>query len=244
MSLAESKQVCETLWNVNPLVLFRPRFSTLNICESDNVNAFMRAFLLSLLFGLSLSVMFKSIGMLALVMVVLFFLYYKWLTAKIYVFSKTAVREPFEGAEIRPDLPTPNAFPTPPSSKGENYVTSPGVAVSTLPTARNPFMNVLLDEIQYNPTRPAADDVSSYQNAKALDDFFRTEWFNDPTDVFGRNQGQRQFYTMPSTSVPNDQGSYQNWLYLIPGKTCKEGGRDACVPGTNGGVVPWLSQPN
>ncbi len=108
-------------------------------------------------------------------------------------------------------------------------------------TARNPFMNVLLDEIKYNPTRPPAGNLSSVDNKMLLDDFFRVQFTSDPTDVFGKTQSQRQFITMPSTTVPNDQGSFQDWLYKIPGKTCKEGGREACLPGTDGGKVPWLS---
>jgi hypothetical protein len=111
----------------------------------------------------------------------------------------------------------------------------------TLPTARNPFMNVLIDEIKYNPTRPMAASIMDPSVKVGLDDFFRTEFYSDPTDVFGKTQSQRQFITMPSTSIPNDQESYQNWLYRIPGKTCKEGGREACLPGTDGGPIPWLN---
>jgi hypothetical protein len=114
-------------------------------------------------------------------------------------------------------------------------------AVLTLPTARNPFMNVLIDELKYSPTRPMAASIYDPSVKVALDDFFRTDFYKDPTDVFGRTQGQRQFVTMPSTSIPNDQESYQNWLYKIPGKTCKEGGREACMPGTDGGALPWLN---
>ena len=102
-------------------------------------------------------------------------------------------------------------------------------------------MNVLVDEIKYNPTKPAAVSISGVEVATGLDEFFRTEFTRDPTDVFGRSQSQRQFVTMPATTIPNDQGSYQNWLYKIPGKTCKEGGRDACLPGTDGGVMPWMN---
>lgn len=112
----------------------------------------------------------------------------------------------------------------------------------TEPTAKNPFMNVLIDEIKYNPTRPPAADISSPEVADSLDAFFRVQWSSDPTDVFGRSQSQRQFVAQPSTSIPNDQESYQNWLYKIPGKTCKEGGREACLPGTDGGPVTWLNQ--
>jgi len=111
----------------------------------------------------------------------------------------------------------------------------------TLPSPRNPFMNVLVDEIKYNPTKPEAASVSSPLVKSTLDDFFRVNWFSDPTDIFGKKQGQRQFITMPSTTIPSDRESYQNWLYKIPGKTCKEGGRNACIGGTEGATLPWLN---
>ena len=112
----------------------------------------------------------------------------------------------------------------------------------TPPTSRNPFMNILLDDIKYHPQRPAASPVDQPDVAQTMDDYFRIQWFSDPTDVFGKNQGQRQFITQPSTTVPNDQGSFADWLYKIPGKTCKEGGRAACHAGSDGGVIPWLNQ--
>jgi hypothetical protein len=111
----------------------------------------------------------------------------------------------------------------------------------SFPSARNPFMNVLIDEIKYNPTRPVATSIMDPSIKVGLDDFFRTEFNSDPTDVFGKTQSQRQFVAMPSTGIPNDVDSYQNWLYRIPGKTCKEGGREACLPGTDGGALPWMN---
>jgi hypothetical protein len=111
----------------------------------------------------------------------------------------------------------------------------------TMPSPRNPFMNVLIDEIKYNPKRPQAAPVDSPIVKQTLDEYFRVQWFSDPTDVFGKSQSQRQFITMPSTTVPKDRDSFQNWLYKIPGKTCKEGGRAACVGGTDGAAVPWLN---
>lgn len=111
----------------------------------------------------------------------------------------------------------------------------------TQPTARNPFMNVLVDEIKYNPTRPPAAPINDPQVEGALDDVFRVQYTSDPTDVFGKTQSQRQFIAMPYTTVPNDQGSFADWLYRIPGKTCKEGGRSACLPGTDGSPVTWLN---
>lgn len=118
----------------------------------------------------------------------------------------------------------------------------PALPDYTPPTARNLFMNVLLEEIKYNPGRPQAAPVDNPTVKQTLDDYFRVQWFSDPTDVFGKNQSQRQFVTQPSTTVPNDQGAFADWLYKIPGKTCKEGGREACLAGTDGGPIPWLNQ--
>lgn len=134
-------------------------------------------------------------------------------------------------ANINPLPGTPDAMP----DAGAPYK-------ETKPTARNPFMNVLLDEYKYNPQRPEAEYNQRPKVNDELDAYFRVQWASDPTDVFGRTQSQRQFVTMPSTSIPNDAESYQNWLYRIPGKTCKEGGREACLPGTDGGPIPWLNQ--
>jgi hypothetical protein len=112
---------------------------------------------------------------------------------------------------------------------------------STIPSPRNPFMNVLVDEIKYNPQRPRAASVEDPGVKSTMDDFFRVNWFSDPTDVFGKSQNQRQFITMPSTTIPNDRESFQDWLYKIPGKTCKEGGREACIGGSEGAAIPWLN---
>jgi len=111
---------------------------------------------------------------------------------------------------------------------------------STTANARNPFQNVMVDDYKYAPTRAAAPDITSTESKVELDSMFRTQWYSDPTDVYGKSQSQRMFVTQPNTTVPNDQESYQNWLYKVPGKTCKEGNYDACYAGTGGAVIPWL----
>ena len=74
-------------------------------------------------------------------------------------------------------------------------------------------------------------------------DEFQTRMYGDPTDVFQHTQDQRVWAVNPITSIPNDQGSFANWLYRVPGRTCKEGNNAACFSGTEGGVVTWLSAP-
>jgi hypothetical protein len=106
---------------------------------------------------------------------------------------------------------------------------------------RNPFHNVTIDDYKYAPNRDGAPSILTQKSKDALDAFFRVQWSSDPTDVFGKTQSQRMFVTQPNTTIPNDQGSYQDWLYKIPGLTCKEGNMDACYGGTNGGAMPWLN---
>ena len=142
-------------------------------------------------------------------------------------------------ANIKPNEPSKLSWKTPPVGGSDD--TYDDGQLMTLPSPRNPFMNVLIDEIKYNPKRPEAKSVEDPVVKSTMDDYFRVNWFSDPTDVFGKSQNQRQFVTMPSTTVPNDRESYQNWLYKIPGKTCKEGGREACVSGTSGSAIPWLN---
>ena len=52
--------------------------------------------------------------------------------------------------------------------------------------------------------------------------------FRDVNDLFGKNNSQRQFYTVPGNSIPNDQDTFAKWLYATP-KTCKEGNGLQCA---------------
>jgi hypothetical protein len=142
-------------------------------------------------------------------------------------------------AKVSIDEPSTLSWRTPPV--GGEQIDDTADRDKTMPSPRNPFMNVLIDEIKYNPGRSEAASVTDAGVKSTMDDYFRVNWFSDPTDVFGKSQNQRQFVTMPSTTIPNDRESLQNWLYKIPGKTCKEGGREACVGGSEGSAIPWLN---
>jgi hypothetical protein len=109
-----------------------------------------------------------------------------------------------------------------------------GIKGRTYPTPENPFMNVLINEIGEYPKKPPAKYYASGEVKQKLEDRFEVKMYGDPGDVWGRNQSQREFYTTPSTSIPNDRDSFQNWLYRIPGKTCKEGNNAICSTGTDG----------
>lgn len=93
----------------------------------------------------------------------------------------------------------------------------------TKPTIDNPFMNVTMkDYLNIDEKgRPEACDISDPEIKKSMDEFFNHNLFKDVNDVFGKMNSQRQFYTMPSTTIPNAQDEFARWLYLNP-KTCKE----------------------
>ena len=123
---------------------------------------------------------------------------------------------------------------TPASASASGYEEKEGFEVEDANTA-NPFENVTVDQYKYAPTRKQASGKND------LDAFFRVQWSSDPTDVFGKTQSQRMFYTTPNTTIPNDQKSYREWLYKIPGLTCKEGNGEACLQRSAAAVFPWLN---
>lgn len=114
-----------------------------------------------------------------------------------------------------------------------------GTPNRTGPTEANPFMSVLVNEVLDNPKKAPAKTVEDM--GRTFSDQFQTRMYGDPSDVFQHTQNQRTWVAPPSTSIPNDGGSFQNWLYRVPGPTCKEGNTAVCRTGTEGGVVTWLN---
>ena len=238
--------LCTPIWWENPLILLTDswlaqwkRRSTAHIpCFSERVNALTRTALVILVVA-SLFSLFNHELVTTLSYSIILGLIIT-LPDIIDMIKAPYIQEQFV-ARITPDEPSTLSWKTPPVGEIGTDTTYSESDQITLPSPRNPFMNVLIDEIKYNPNRAEAKSVEDPVVKSNMDDFFRVNWFSDPTDVFGKSQGQRQFITMPSTTIPNDRKSFQEWLYKIPGKTCKEGGRAACIGGTEGGAVPWLN---
>jgi hypothetical protein len=155
--------------------------------------------------------------------------------AWMYMESHGAVRENFlDGARTEAPIIEP-------SSVDQGYVSDIiGEVGRTQPTSANPFMNVLVPEIGDNPYRKPAANVQSLRVKSELDSYFETMFASDPGDTFQHTQSQRQWYTMPSTTIPNDKESFQNWLYRQPGQLCKEGNQEACTYFETGPMdYPW-----
>ena len=99
------------------------------------------------------------------------------------------------------------------------------------PTLNNPFMNILPDDYLKRPNRESLNKLNQYKNPSLdnyIDDKYNYNLYKDADDIFNRNTNQRQFYTMPVTTIPNEQSKLAKWLYSTP-PTCKEGNGDQCV---------------
>jgi hypothetical protein len=98
----------------------------------------------------------------------------------------------------------------------ESFVTkeAPAAESYTMPTDANPFMNVLLTEIQDDPDRPDAAPTNRRDvKAKMQKSFQKTsDIYMDTTDLFDQTQAMRTFHTLQSARVPNDLDGFKKWL--------------------------------
>ena len=114
--------------------------------------------------------------------------------------------------------------------------------VFNMPQSSNPLSNVLMTDYDYNPNKkPAAPSYNKDINKEIL---AKTKAFvadanptqPDITDKLYRDlgdemvfeQSMRQFYSNPSSTIPNDQNSFSEFCYggMI---SCKEGNMFACA---------------
>lgn len=108
----------------------------------------------------------------------------------------------------------------------ENLENDSGNIDCTRPTLDNPFMNVTMKDYMNIKDgtiveRPPICDLSSQKIQEEIDENFNNNLYRNVDDIFGKMNSQRQFYTMPSTTIPNKQDEFAKWLYASP-KTCKE----------------------
>lgn len=109
-------------------------------------------------------------------------------------------------------------------------------------TKKNPFSNVLLTEIMDEPKRKAAppsfhpdilEDITkaTKKTVQLLNPGIKNtsqQLFGSMTDQFYLDQSNRAFFSTPNTKIPNDQGSFADFLYGdMP--SCRDGDAMACV---------------
>ena len=95
------------------------------------------------------------------------------------------------------------------------------------PTDDNPLMNVLpTDNFQ---TRKMACNITKPNISKdvtnKITNSYSERLYSDTSQIMNRGIGERDFYTMPNTKIPNDQTNFAKWLYETP---------ISCLTGNNG----------
>jgi len=107
----------------------------------------------------------------------------------------------------------------------DNFKDILNIKTCSKPSTLNPFMNPLLFDSRL---RDNACDSIKEENQLQIEKEYNKYCIKDISDIYNHNSGRRQFYTVASTTYPNNQGGFANWLYKTP-PTCKEGNGAQCV---------------
>ena len=97
-----------------------------------------------------------------------------------------------------------------------------------IPTKDNPFMNPLLSDFGSDKSKPACQSYNNKGVQRVTEDYFEEDLYKDVNDIFGKENSQRQFFSVPGNSVPNDRDTFMKWCYQTP-PTCKEGNGLQCA---------------
>tara|TARA_B100001094_G_scaffold333230_1_gene409660 strand:- start:1620 stop:2264 length:645 start_codon:yes stop_codon:yes gene_type:complete len=108
-----------------------------------------------------------------------------------------------------------------------------------IPTKDNPFMNVPFYDVSADKELPKS--CTSYDNKgvqRKIENEFDKGLYRNYTDIFRKENSQRQFFTVPGREGVPDQSAFAHWLYRTT-DTCKEGNGLACLSGAGTtGVLP------
>lgn len=107
----------------------------------------------------------------------------------------------------------------------ENNITIVNNDLCTKSTVDNPFMNNSILDYSDNPNRPKACDIENEDIKEIVESNFNKNLFKNVSDLYGKMSSQRQYYTMPSTTIPNDRDKFMNWCFapMVETQSCKEG---------------------
>ena len=92
------------------------------------------------------------------------------------------------------------------------------------PTQENPFMNPSLIG---NNNKYDSCSIENEHIKDNIDYFFNKNVFRETDDIYDKSLLDRQFYTVPSTSIPNNREKLASWLY-DRGPSCKENNGEQC----------------
>lgn len=95
------------------------------------------------------------------------------------------------------------------------------------PTGNNPFMNPNILTTKKGNQEYGACSIHNKNINKNINKYFYEKIFRNADDIYDKSTLDRQFYTVPSTTIPNNREKLGDWLYNR-GPSCKEGNSSKC----------------
>lgn len=231
------KKYSDQFWYNNPSILwdknrFIEFFPNPNLSLAEKLNSLVR---LSFYVSIILMIFFGNYLYLYIPIVVLAFTYL------IYLNYKPQKKEELEGYKslINSEFNQESSY-SPEVEKTGQLETTLGDFVFEKkkckePSVNNPFMNAnLITDKRDRP--PACPYYDNEKVAAKVENDFDNNLYRDVSDLYNKRNSQRQYYTMPATTIPNEQTSFAKWLYMSP-PTCKEDSI-RCVPETTQPPLP------
>lgn len=94
----------------------------------------------------------------------------------------------------------------------------------TKSTKENPFMNPnLIDKKR----RYKSCSINNEGVMNSINLNFESKVFRETDDIYNKSSLDRQFYTVPSTTIPNERERFTEWLYER-NTSCKENNGEQC----------------
>ena len=227
-----SPPIIETLappfWAENPNILFYPQylfefFPTTGMTYSQKLNAISRTVILLTLLTFLMKRSWVILVVSAMTLFAIYVLYF-YKQQEHRKNDRKTMKEGFESTAL-------DTF--------EKFINDPDTFDK--PTPENPFCNVRNTDIDFNPNKkPAPPSFNENINEQILESAKQMvrnahpdqpdigdRLFTDLGDQFVFEQSMRPFYSMPSTTIPNDQTGFAEFCYgnMV---SCKEGNRFAC----------------
>ena len=228
------KNIFIPFWSENPNVLFQREYSMEffpidSMTYEQKLNAVTRTVLVLTIIGFIISQSPRIIIVSAITIFAIFILHYYHQKEKEKNASKKlgATQENFENPTM-------------------DYLSSENISIPSdlfsPPDSSNPFSNVLISDYEHNPEKkPAMPAFNPNVNEEILKQAKQlvSEAHPDQPDISDKlfkglgeqmafEQSLRNFNSNPSTTIPNDQGSFADFCYgsMV---SCKEGNSFACA---------------
>ena len=213
----KSNVMSDKFWAEDKSILFRSDraiefFPTADMSVPEKLNAITRFFIY---LGIILFLVYKNTNMLYVPAIAIAIIY------MIYKNDKQVQQVNIEkfDSDIKRELGIQQNTPIAIDDVGD---------VCQQPTRDNPFMNVLVSDITENANRPPGCYSQSQDVKQQIENYFNYNLYKDVEDIWDKRNSQRQFTSMPWTTIPNDADTFMKWCWNTP-FVCKDGDQDYCM---------------